>query len=309
MGEVYAAIDQTTGDPCAVKVLQPRQADAAKAKARFLREALAAQRVDHPRVVRVLEIGVEGEEVFIALERLHGASLDVLLLAQPPMSQRVFVAVAYQAADALAAIHEAGIVHRDIKPGNLFVHRPDQGPHLIVKLLDFGISKVVVDDGLNTGSSSFLGSPKYMSPEQVLSSKHVDRRTDLWSLGVILFDALVGRPPHQALDVASLLLAISSHPAASIDALRPDLPAALRKVVRECLRPMRQRASDARAVRDALGEVLITGVSEASLPPRRAGAVDVTTVESVLPSEAGEVTEVVEPFAAELIETVRSNRQ
>lgn len=305
MGEVFAAVDQATGLACAVKVLQPRAADAAKAKARFLREAVAAQRVDHPRVVRVLDIGVDDELVYIALERLHGASLDVLLQTRPAMSERVFVAVAYQAADALAAIHDAGIVHRDVKPGNLFVHRPDGGPNLIVKLLDFGISKIVADDGLNTASSSFLGSPKYMSPEQVLSAKHVDRRTDLWSLGVILFDALVGYPPHHAVDVASLLLAIGAQPAASIDALRPDLPAGLRKVIRECLRPLRQRLADARAVRDALGAVLVAGVSDAPLPARRAAPLEVTTVESVLPSNAGEITAIAEPFAAELIETVR----
>lgn len=299
-GEVWSAerIDpahpSVAGEPCAVKLLHPALVLDERALARFVREAAAVRRIVHPNVVRVLELAESGGAVFIAFERLEGASLASVLREPEPMPTQVFLERMVELADVLASSHAAGVVHRDLKPANLFLHVDARG--LRLKLLDFGISKLAQNqDGLHTATSSFLGSPRYMSPEQVLSSATVDEKSDLWSFGVILFEGLTGTYPHRAEDIVDLLRAISHEPPRAIELLRPELDAELRALVRACLRPRISRIASAAEVRDKLAAVLARGaISEAMRLPTRLASTDLShqQLPTLVPETLGAVTQV-----------------
>lgn len=210
---------------------------------RFLREARAAVRIQSEHVARVLDVGeLTNGSPYMVMEFLSGRDLADEL-DQPGEVLPVEVAIDYvlQASEAVAEAHSLGVIHRDLKPANLFLtHRPDGSP--LVKVLDFGISKAInaEDNALEpapslTATHSLLGSPAYMSPEQIRRPKQVDTRTDIWSLGSILYELLVKDPPFVADSPLALLAAVVSDPLPSVRDKRPDVSADLEAVIAKCL--------------------------------------------------------------------------
>lgn len=242
MGAVYDALDLRTGARVAVKVITATEMSD-EAGGRFDREVRAAAKVLSPHVVRMFDSGNDPatNQPFMVMERLEGE--DVASLAKRLKSLPISLAtrIAAHAALGLAAAHREGIIHRDIKPANLFLAKDGSGEH-IVKILDFGIAKVKMDalqkseEGGLTRTGSMLGSPHYMSPEQAQGLKTIDARSDVWSLGVLLYKLLSGRTPHAELDsLGQVILAICSRPAPPIQGLAPWVPPDVAAIVHQCL--------------------------------------------------------------------------
>jgi eukaryotic-like serine/threonine-protein kinase len=235
MGIVVRAHQVELDRPVALKFLLPQACEAPGAVERFLREGRAAAKLESEHVARVLDTGTLGGAPFLVMEYLEGSDLADLLAARGRLPPHEAVTYVLQACEAIAEAHAAGIVHRDIKPSNLFLtRRPDGTPR--VKVLDFGISKA--DGGSRpdlTASAMMMGSPRYMSPEQMVSARDADGRTDVWALGVVLFELVTGRPVWDAATVQGLCALIATAPAPRLRSLAPDAPLALEHVVAGCL--------------------------------------------------------------------------
>jgi serine/threonine protein kinase len=240
MGAVFAARHELLQQTVALKVMLPEVAASQLASARFLNEARAAARIEGEHVARVLDVGhLENDAPFIALELLEGADLARVLAKRGCFSKDDALLYILQALEAVAQAHALGIVHRDLKPANLFLSQRRDGTQ-VVKVLDFGISKALkvqaeASTSALTQSSSMLGSPLYMSPEQVRSSRDVDQRADVWAFGVILFEFLTGKAPFNAQSVNQVLVQILEQEPLSLRSLRPDLPEPLEKAIVRCL--------------------------------------------------------------------------
>ena len=220
MGSVYAAEDVTSGRMVAVKVIHKNLADGQAVLARFQREARAAGSIDTEHIARCFDTGTDPESgsPYMVLEYLVGEDLQHVLRRLGPVKPEVALRIAAQACLGVAKAHEAGVVHRDIKPANLFLARAEGGAR-IVKVLDFGVAKIRRDPGdISDGTSggltrtgSLLGSPLYMSPEQARSVKNLDHRSDIWSLGVVLYQSVAGRTPYEHISgLGDLILALCS---------------------------------------------------------------------------------------------------
>ncbi|HEU5058850.1 MAG TPA: serine/threonine-protein kinase [Kofleriaceae bacterium] len=200
MGTVYRAVDLTSDEPVAIKVLDKKK-DLPALEQRFAREIAAVKRLRSPHAVRLIDAGVlEDGSHYMAMEFLEGADLQHILNESVTLAPARAVRLVMQACSALAEAHSMGIVHRDLKPANLFVTRLGDGSECL-KVLDFGISKLpqaTMDDMALTGTGTVLGSPVYMSPEQMTSSKSVDARSDVWALGIVLYQCLSGGFPYDA---------------------------------------------------------------------------------------------------------------
>ena len=238
MGVVFAATHLHLHSRVALKVLRPTGEHRGPAVTRLLREARAGARLHGEHVARVLDVGaLDTGAPYIVMEHLDGLDFGAELRARGPWSVEDAVECVLQACEAVAQAHAAGIVHRDLKPSNLFLTRRADGSPC-VKVLDFGIAKALDaadDDTPLTGSRVVLGSPAYMSPEQIRSAKTVDARTDVWSLGVILFELLTGERAFAGDSASARLAAITADPPRSLRDLRPELPAALEAVILGCL--------------------------------------------------------------------------
>src|SRR3984885_2303872 len=239
MGVVVAAMHEQLAQRVAIKMLLPEAKASPQALARFTREARAAATIRGEHVARVLDVGeLEGGAPYIVMEYLEGRDPAQTLAEHgtPPPDEAV--AFVLQACEAIAEAHAAGIIHRDLKPSNLFVtHGPDGSP--LIKVLDFGISRALLasdSQGQLTTTSSFIGSPVYSPPEQLVRAHDVDARSDIWSLGTILFEALAGRPPFTGDSVMHVASKIFNEDPVSLLELRPELPAELNAVVMRCLR-------------------------------------------------------------------------
>jgi serine/threonine protein kinase len=238
MGAVYAAEHGALRQRVAVKFLLSEAAGNPEGLQRFINEARAAAQLDSEHITRVMDMGtLENGLPFMVLEYLEGSDLGQLLASHGPLPIADVVDYTLQACEALAQAHAAGIVHRDLKPSNLFLARRPDGS-VRVKVLDFGISKVS-DHSLTpkslTSTKAMLGTPFYMSPEQMMRPKQVDARTDVWQLGITLFELLGGAPPFGGETLAELIFAVLNQPLPSLAQARPDVPPGLEQAIARCL--------------------------------------------------------------------------
>lgn len=240
MGVVIEATHTALNERVAMKLLRPQLIANSRLRERFLREAQAAAKLKSEYIVRVRDVGIlDSGEPYMVMDMLDGADLAALLATKVPLPVEEAVSLILQACEALAAAHKADIVHRDIKPANLFLEQAGHGG-VVMKLLDFGISKQQGDsDEALTGTGDIVGSPVYMSPEQLRASREVDARADIWSLGVVLYELLAGCRPFPASSLADLCAKVLNDPPLPIQA-EPPLPPGLIAAVTHCLEKDRE---------------------------------------------------------------------
>ncbi|WP_437635424.1 protein kinase domain-containing protein [Sorangium sp. So ce854] len=240
MGAVLEAQHLVLDQRVAIKLVLPEAAKRDASVQRFLREARAASSLRSEHVARVLDVDtLDGGLPYLVMDLLEGSDLSARLKAEGPLPIDEACEMGVQICEGLSEAHARGIVHRDIKPGNLFVVRRADGSPL-VKVLDFGIAKLVAPadeisaDSL-TSQNALVGSPLYMSPEQMRSPRAVDTRSDIWSLGVALYQALSGRLPFEAETFGELILLVTQDPPAPLSSRRAGLPEALSGSIMRCL--------------------------------------------------------------------------
>ena len=251
MGVVVAAKHIHLGERVAIKFLLPHALARPDVVKRFLQEGQAAAKMKSDHIARVRDVGtLDNGAPYLVMEYLEGEDLGFVLRAKGTIPIDIAVGYILQSCEALADAHSAGVIHRDLKPGNLFLARKNDGTS-VIKIIDFGISKVgVTGDGLPpigngemTETAMMMGSPLYMAPEQMASARDVDGRSDIWSLGIILHTLLTGQPPFKAASVMQVYeLIIAGAPP-----LRKDLPGApegLEKILLRCLQKQRKDRYD-----------------------------------------------------------------
>jgi len=263
-GTVWAARNELIDRDVALKVMRPEVAEDAVALQRFFNEAKASGRVRSPSIVEILDLGqAEDGSPFLVFELLEGESLDEKLRREGTIGAESLLEMLVGVARALSLAHAQGIIHRDLKPANLFVTRGPTGA-LIAKILDFGISKVF-DTGANfslTRTGTVVGSPAYMSPEQAAGREDIDGRADIWSLGVVMYEALTGTLPHQAANYNALMVRILTQDCDPIATRKTELPASVCAIVDACLKRERDDRTS--------GAELLANQMEAALRELRA---------------------------------------
>jgi serine/threonine-protein kinase len=273
MGVVVAGTHLQLEQRVALKFLRPALAAQPVLVQRFMREAKAAVKIHSDHVARVLDVGVHEGVPFMVMEYLEGSDIERLLVARGPLPPQEAVGYVLEAIEAVAEAHSLGIVHRDLKPANLFLANRTAGG-TSVKVLDFGISKAPAgtEEAKLTVATAIMGSPTYMSPEQMVSAAGVDQRSDIWSIGIVLYEMLSGRPPFEAGSMPELVGAVLQRQHAPLAAVRPDVPPGLAAVVDRCLQ---KNAADRYAnVVELARSLVVFG------PPR--GATSLEHIEQVL---------------------------
>jgi serine/threonine-protein kinase len=230
MGVVYRGVDPLLERPVAIKTVSLIEAgeEAAEFQARFQQEAKAAARLAHPNVITVYDVGRQGHVAFMAMELLEGRDLRGIMAERRRLPVAEAIRIAAQVADGLAYAHERGVVHRDIKPGNIMVLASG-----LAKIMDFGIARLRTSD-VRTRTGVLLGSPKYMSPEQVLG-QGADGRSDIFSLGVVLYEMLTGAAPFSGDTVSNLMFQIATAVAPAPGRSNAEVPPMLDLVVAKAL--------------------------------------------------------------------------
>ncbi|MFN9812524.1 MAG: serine/threonine-protein kinase [Deltaproteobacteria bacterium] len=262
MGVVWRARHVALGREVALKRVVGNPAETTLQ--RFLREAQSAAAVRAPNVVDVLDYGRDPNgEPYLVMELLEGESLDQRLRRHPPLGLEEALDLLDQALAGLDAIHQAGIVHRDLKPANLFLAKVPGTLQLVVKVLDFGIARPAAPEASAlTHTMQTLGTPHYMSPEQVRSAKNVDARSDVYAMGVIFYQVLTGRLPFDGPSATAVIAAIVTEDPPAIRSLRPELSLPLAATFEKAMsRRADERFPDARALRDAIAGARMGGVS------------------------------------------------
>ncbi len=243
MGVVVQANQLELDRPVALKFLLPMVLERRDFVARFSREARAAAKLQGEHLARVLDVGnLPSGEPFIVMEYLDGQDVAKVLAVRGPLPSDEAVDYVLQATEAVAEAHALGIIHRDLKPSNMFLAKRGGGPPTL-KVLDFGLSKFTrsAEEANVTSDSSILGSPVYMSPEQLLSSRTVGVRTDIWSLGIVLYELLTAHAPFRSERMPELVTAILHSPPRAIDSWGISVPAGLQEIVQRCLEKNPQR--------------------------------------------------------------------
>jgi eukaryotic-like serine/threonine-protein kinase len=278
MGSVWRAEHVELGSSCAVKLIDEDLAESMAVRGRFRREAKAAAALISDHVVRTFDYGVDEQTPYIVMELLTGESLDQRLKRVGRLSAHELSDVLAQVALALDRAHEQGLIHRDLKPGNLFIGKADNGRDC-VKLLDFGIAKSLRNDDDPavgpTRTGAMVGSPAYMSPEQLRNAAGIDPASDIWSLGVVAYEALVGQRPFAATTIADLTMRICADPLpvpSSVAQVPQGFDAWFAKA---CDRNGAARFSTAIELANAFQDLLLTEAAA----PAPAPAPDVTSVD------------------------------
>src|SRR4051794_12728712 len=249
MGVGYKATDTALERTVAVKTVNMalERDGAEKYEARFYQEARAAGSLNHPNIVTVYDVGKEGNVAYMAMEFIEGQELRSLLAEGRALPVSQAVSIAAQVAEGLAYAHQHGVVHRDIKPANIMVL--SDGP---VKITDFGIARMRASNDELTQSGMMLGSPKYMSPEQVIG-KRADHRSDIFSLGVIVYETLTGSAPFSGENVTALMYQIVNFAPPAPSAVNPAVPELLNFIVAKMLaKPLEERYQTAQELANDL---------------------------------------------------------
>lgn len=235
---MWAAKNELIDRDVALKIMRPDVAEDAVALQRFFNEAKASGRVRSSSIVEILDLGqAEDGSPFLVFELLDGEGLDAKLTREGTLEPEFAVEAFVSVAKALDLAHSQGIIHRDLKPANIFLHRDPEG-NVIAKILDFGISKIFETNNnfTLTRTGTVVGSPAYMAPEQASGREDLDGRADVWSMGVVMYEALSGTLPHEAPNYNALMVRILTQDVDPLRTRKPDLPAALCAVVDQCLR-------------------------------------------------------------------------
>jgi serine/threonine protein kinase len=243
MGVVVAATHAELDQKVAIKFLLPHMVENSDLVRRFMREGRLAGKLKSEHVAKVIDVGRLADGApYMVLEYLEGKDLSEVLKEQGPLPVQVAVQFILQAIEAVAEAHATKLIHRDLKPQNLFLtHRVNGEP--LVKVLDFGISKALEEASAEfalTRSQSLLGSPLYMSPEQMRSSKAVDERSDIWSIGVLLHELLTSRHPFEADTIPGLVFQVTMEDPTPIRAHRPEVDPGLETVIAHCLKKKKE---------------------------------------------------------------------
>jgi len=280
MGVVYRAHDEKLKRTVAVKVLPPELAYRRDIRARFVREAETAARLSHPNIVPIHAVGEANDLVYFVMGYVDGESLAVRLKRRGRLSLEESRRIMRETSDALAAAHQQGVIHRDVKPDNILL----EGTRGRVMVTDFGIAKALsAEGGTLTDTGIAIGTPAFMSPEQAAGERVIDGRSDLYSLGVVAYQMLSGELPFQAPTVPGLLMKQISTPATPVDRLRPETPRELALTVMRCLE---KDPEDRWPSADALRRALETGTYSAP-PPRSSVRASVPAREPLDPLGAG----------------------
>lgn len=296
-GEVFEATHLVLGSRVAVKVLMdagPEEARHQRRK-RFIREARVAASVQSDRVVRVFDIAAPDEGIaYIVMELLQGETLAQRVRRLGPLPVEDAIDCVLQVARPLAELHDAGIVHRDVKPSNIFVARDREGKE-VVKLVDFGVAALrepvaasLARDSSITLADSLIGTPRYMAPEQIRDAKTVDARADVWGLGVVLYEIVAGGPAFDGSTMLAIFNQIDKQEPSPLASRRPDVPEELAAVVRRCLaKNPDDRPRDARAVAELLAPLVRDDAPGAANGALLSDATTTVDAPLVLPRRAG----------------------
>ena len=270
MSVVYLAEHDWLQRKVALKVLAPQLADDDRFRERFVRESRLAASLDHPNVIPIYEAGASGGDLFIAMRFVEGSDLRTMLHQEGSLEPARAIGILRQVAAALDAAHEQGLVHRDVKPANVLLARPRSSePVEHVYLSDFGLTKRSASDSAVTGTGQFVGTLDYAAPEQ-FKGETPDARTDVYSLGCVLFECLTGRPPFRSENDAGLMYAHLQQPPPPVTSERPDLPHEIDRVVgRAMAKSPDDRPRSAGELADGAARAL-----GAELPPREALLID-----------------------------------
>nr|MBK7063687.1 serine/threonine protein kinase [Deltaproteobacteria bacterium] len=278
MGAVWIAENLSIrGAEVAVKVLHANFARDPDAVRRFRAEAEATVRIGHPSIVRVFDYGQSDDgSPYMVMERLHGESLADRLERERSLPLAEAVEVVTAVLEALDAAHQREILHRDLKPENIFMAR--EGSVVRPKILDFGVSKILGDDAERvrmTRTGALIGTPAYMSPEQARGETAIDLRSDVWAMGVILYELLTGRLPYEAANYNAMMIRIATEGHLPLTEALPDIDPVLASIAERAMaRTARERYATARQMREALmawsrGEGVLEATPRGSLPPAR----------------------------------------
>jgi len=306
MGTVYEGENVRIERRVAIKVLHEHVASSQEFAQRFEREARACARVGSPHVCDVLDLGdLENGEKFLVMEFLEGESLEERLTTKGRLTPYELAPIAFEILEGLGAMHQAGVIHRDLKPANVFLARRSGGRAETVKILDFGVAKIIPradDPGGMTSTGVMMGTPLYMSPEQARGARDVDGRTDLYAASVIFYRALTGEMPHIAANLHELLFKIVLEEPRPIRELSPEVDEVFASIVMKGLaRDAEQRYASAREYQEAIAEwgraqgrasLLFTVTLPSEPPPLRniSGGYPVAAI-----AQSGSITDQKEP--------------